>query len=264
MKKKLISFMLSLIMIMSGCLSVETHMMTNVYASEYSDENTIEESGDEISESSETEIDSYGGVYDFPVVVDDAYEIESDSDYSYATEDHIHSYVYYAESDSEHIGYCECGDEVTESHVYDGLVCSLCGYEREVLIEKSKISSVIVTTNAPSSYLFEKDINLWVSAYAVQSNENQYSLFLVTSNNVVDFTGEEFFGFFSDLKNCSQIVLEEGEYYFNSNSFDFTGLASDADFPAELDFVDASIYLDTDSDYYAFSQMVAYCWAKVL
>ena len=240
-------------MIMSGCLSVETHMMTNVYASEYSDENTIEESGDEISESSETEIDSYGGVYDFPVVVDDAYEIESDSDYSYATEDHIHSYVYYAESDSEHIGYCECGDEVTESHVYDGLVCSLCGYEREVLIEKSKISSVIVTTNAPSSYLFEKDINLWVSAYAVQSNENQYSLFLVTSNNVVDFTGEEFFGFFSDLKNCSQIVLEEGEYYFNSNSFDFTGLASDADFPAELDFVDASIYLDTDSDYYAFS-----------
>lgn len=225
----------------TGCASVESNFITNVYASENVDSGIVAD--DEANESSVNIADQ-----DLSAVVPEFSDAENNSE-----EDHVHSYAYYVQSNDEHIGYCECGDEITEAHLFDGLVCSLCGYETEELIDKSKVTSVIVTTNAPSSYLFKKEINLWISAYAVVSGDNQYSLILVSNQNAIDFTGEEFYGFFSDLKNCSQIVFEEGDYYFDSNSFDFTGLGSNAGFPAELDFVDANIYLNTDSDYYAFS-----------
>ena len=245
MKRKLISFTLSVIMVaqcfLTGCASVESNFITNVYASENVDSGIVAD--DESNESSVNIADQ-----DLSAVVLEFSDAENNSE-----EDHVHSYVYYVQSNDEHIGYCECGDEITEAHLFDGLVCSLCGYETEELIDKSKVTSVIVTTNAPSSYLFKKEINLWISAYTVVSGDNQYSLILVSNQNAIDFTGEEFYGFFSDLKNCSQIVFEEGNYYFDSNSFDFTGLGSNAGFPAELDFVDANIYLNTDSDYYAFS-----------
>lgn len=245
MKRKLISFTLSVIMVaecfLMGCASVESNFITNVYASENVDSGIVAD--DEANESSVNIADQ-----DISAVVPEFSDGENNSE-----EDHVHSYTYYVKSNDEHTGNCECGDEITEAHLFDGLVCSLCGYETEELIDKSKVTSVIVATNAPSSYLFKKEINLWMSAYAVVSGDNQYSLILVSNQNTIDFTGEEFYGFFSDLKNCSQILFEEGDYYFDSNSFDFTGLGSNAGFPAELDFVDANIYLNTDSDYYAFS-----------
>lgn len=247
MKRKLISFTLSIIMIvecfLTGFAFVESNIITNVYASENVDMDIEADLEDEANEQSVNIADQ-----DLSAVVPEFSDGENNSE-----EDHVHSYTYYVKSNDEHTGYCECGDEITEAHLFDGLVCSLCGYETEELIDKSKVTSVIVATNAPSSYLFKKEINLWMSAYAVVSGDNQYSLILVSNQNTIDFTGEEFYGFFSDLKNCSQILFEEGDYYFDSNSFDFTGLGSNAGFPAELDFVDANIYLNTDSDYYAFS-----------
>lgn len=247
MKRKLISFTLSIIIIvecfLTGFAFVESNIITNVYASENVDMDIEADLEDEANEQSVNIADQ-----DLSAVVPEFSDGENNSE-----EDHVHSYTYYVKSNDEHTGYCECGDEITEAHLFDGLVCSLCGYEKEESIDKSKVTSVIVATNAPSSYLFKKEINLWMSAYTVVSGDNQYSLILVSNQNTIDFTGEEFYGFFSDLKNCSQILFEEGDYYFDSNSFDFTGLGSNAGFPAELDFVDANIYLNTDSDYYAFS-----------